>query len=67
MLSLLLSTAMAATATTKVASYINDKGVKITIEQALNKSIAGETIYKCQEVKAETSKSGTSISLKVVK
>ena len=66
MLSILLSAAMAAP-TTKVASYINDKGVKITIEQALNKSIAGETIYKCQEVKAETSKSGTSISLKVVK
>lgn len=66
MLSLLLSAAIAAP-TTKVTSYINDKGVKITLEQALNKSIAGETVYKCQEVKAETSKSGTSISLKVVK
>ena len=38
-----------------------------TLSQAWQVSAKGETVYRCQEVKATVNKSGTSISFKVVK
>ena len=55
-------------ATTKAVVVFKDKqGTAITLEQAWQISAKGETVYRCQPVKATVNKSGTSISFKVVK
>ena len=48
-------------------TLVDSKGVKVTFPEAFKKSAEGEKIFKCQEVKPSVSKSGTSISFKVVK
>ena len=48
-------------------TLVDSKGVKVTFPEAFKKSAEGEKIYKCQEVKPTLSKSGASISFKVVK
>ncbi len=47
--------------------FITESGSKIEPVQAIEKSVKGEQVYKCQPVEAKVSKSGTSIGLKNVK
>ena len=64
----LLVTLQAYAAGPKAAIVFKDnKGAQITVEQAWQVSAKGETVYRCQEVKATVNKTGTSISFKVVK
>lgn len=64
----LLVTLQAYAAGPKTAIIFKDnKGSQITLEQAWQVSAKGETVYRCQEVKATVNKTGTSISFKVVK
>ena len=64
----LLVTLQAYAAGPKAAIVFKDaKDSQITLEQAWQISAKGETVYRCQEVKATINKSGTSISFKVVK
>lgn len=44
--------------------FKNSKGVEISLTQAVRET---DPVYKCQLVKAVANKTGTSISLKVVK
>lgn len=60
----LINTSNAATA--KVV-FTDSKGAVVSVEKALEISSKGETVLRCQPVKAAVSKSGTSISFKVVK
>lgn len=62
----ILSGGLTSNAATKV-SYADKSGVTVTFEQALKLSSNGELVYRCQPVKAALSKSGTSVSFKVVK
>ena len=63
-----LATYQAFAAGPKAVVIFKDKaGAQITLEQAWQVSAKGETVYRCQEVKATVNKSGTSISFKVVK
>ena len=55
-----------AEAATKV-TFADKAGKSIALETAFELSSKGETIYRCQPVKATVSKSGTSITFKVVK
>ena len=65
---ILLATYQAFAAGPKAVVVFKDKqGQTITVEQAWQVSAKGETVYRCQEVKATVNKSGTSISFKVVK
>ena len=62
MFAFLLSVAIAQT------TFTDSKGVKIDADKALKLSYEqGETFIRCQPVKADISKSGTSITFKVVK
>ena len=47
--------------------FLDSKGSGISLEAAFKASHEGETVYRCQPVKASVNKSGTSISFKVVK
>lgn len=47
--------------------FLDGKGAGISLEAAFKASHEGETVYRCQPVKASLNKSGTSISFKVVK
>ena len=63
-----LATYQAFAAGPKAVVVFKDKqGAAITLEQAWQVSAKGETVYRCQEVKATVNKAGTSISFKVVK
>ena len=65
---ILLVTLQAYAAGPKPVVVFKDKaGAQITLEQAWQISAKGETVYRCQAVKATVNKSGTSISFKVVK
>ena len=65
---ILLATYQAFAAGPKASVVFKDKvGAQITLEQAWQVSAKGETVYRCQEVKATVNKAGTSISFKVVK
>lgn len=49
------------------AVFKDSKGAEISVTQAVKLSESGEQIYRCQPVKAEPNKSGTSITFKVAK
>ena len=53
-------------AATKVV-FQDKAGQTITLETAMQISAKGETVYRCQPVKATVNKSGTSVTFKVVK
>lgn len=55
-----------AKAETKVL-FMNLAGKTITMQTAVEMSAHGETVYRCQAVQAVVSKTGTSITFKVVK
>jgi len=47
--------------------YYTYKGQTVSPDKAILAAIRGEEVYKCQNVEAKVSKSGTSIGLKNVK
>lgn len=55
-----------ASAATKVV-FQDKAGQTINLETAMQISAKGETVYRCQAVKASVNKAGTSITFKVVK
>lgn len=65
MLSLLVT--LSAYAAGPKAVFQDKAGQTITLETAMQVSARGETVYRCQAVKATVNKSGTSVTFKVVK
>ncbi len=47
--------------------FVGKAGETLSLETAMQVSARGETVYRCQAVKATVSKTGTSITFKVVK
>lgn len=47
--------------------FLDKAGQAVSLETAFHASAKGETVYRCQPVKATVSKNGGSISFKVVK
>ena len=55
-----------AKAATKIV-LVDGDGKRVTFDAAILRASKGEKIFKCQEVKPVLNKSGTALTLKVVK
>lgn len=64
---LMMTQCHSANASDLKVKFKSNHGAEISLEQAFKLSAQGETVYRCQPVKATVNKSGTSVSFKVVK